>query len=337
MKDFELPDELAAIEPPEAHGVARDQVRLLVASRTGVTHAHFAGLATFLRAGDLVVVNTSATLAAAVDGRRGDGRPVTVHFAAALDNGDWVVELRPTGAATGPLRDVRADDAVTLPNGVRLDLVGARTKRLWRARIRLEGRVEDWLARTGRPIRYAYVTRPWPLADYQTVFARQAGSAEMPSAGRPFTAELVTDLITSGISVAPITLHAGVSSPEIGEPPQPERFSVPPATAALVNLTRESGGRVVAVGTTVTRALESTADRRGGVLAARGWTDLVLGRGHPARVVDGLITGWHAPGASHLDLLEAVAGPALVDVAYTEALRERYQWHEFGDSCLLLA
>ena len=334
--DFELPDELAAIEPPEAHGVPRDQVRLLVASRTEVTHARFADLPTFLSPGDLVVVNTSATLAAAVDGRRDGGRPVTVHFATALDDGNWVVELRPTGAATGPLRDVHVDEIVTLPHGVRLAVVEARTERLWSARIQLEGRVEDWLARTGRPIRYAYMAGPWPLADYQTVFARDSGSAEMPSAGRPFTDELVTGLITSGISVAPITLHAGVSSPEIGEEPQAERCSVPAATAALVNLTRAQGGRVVAVGTTVTRALESAADRHGRVRAARGWTDLVLGRGRPARVVDGLITGWHAPGASHLELLQAVAGPLLVDAAYREALRERYLWHEFGDSCLLL-
>jgi S-adenosylmethionine:tRNA ribosyltransferase-isomerase len=175
-----------------------------------------------------------------------------------------------------------------------------------------------------------------PLAEYQTVFARTPGSAEMPSAGRPFTRKLVTDLVTRGIGIAPIELHTGVSSQDPGEPPQPERFTVPATTARAVNTTRAWGSRVVAVGTTVTRALESAVDSVGVVRATRGWTDLVLGPQRPAQAVSGLVTGWHAPGASHLQLLEAVAGPQLVDRAYAEALRARYLWHEFGDSCLLL-
>jgi S-adenosylmethionine:tRNA ribosyltransferase-isomerase len=138
------------------------------------------------------------------------------------------------------------------------------------------------------------------------------------------------------VVVAPITLHTGVSSQEDGEPPLAEPFRVPEPTARLVNMTRASGGRVVAVGTTVTRALETAAAEDGTVRARCGWTDLVLGPDRPARVVTGLVTGWHAPGASHLQLLHAVAGPEIVERAYAEALRERYQWHEFGDSCLLL-
>jgi S-adenosylmethionine:tRNA ribosyltransferase-isomerase len=168
------------------------------------------------------------------------------------------------------------------------------------------------------------------------VFAREPGSAEMPSAGRPFTARLVTDLASRGITVAPVVLHTGVSSLEATDPPLPERFRVPAATARLVAQTRRWGGRVVAVGTTVTRALETVARPDGTVVPGQGWTDLVLHRDRPARVVDGLITGWHAPGASHLLLLEAVAGPELVERAYREALRGSYRWHEFGDSCLLL-
>jgi S-adenosylmethionine:tRNA ribosyltransferase-isomerase len=202
--------------------------------------------------------------------------------------------------------------------------------------VAVEGGVVPYLHRVGRPIRYAYVPRPHPLGAYQTVFAHVPGSAEMPSAGRPFTAEIVTELVTRGVLVAPLTLHTGVSSPEQGEPPQPERFDVPSSTAALVNHVRRSGGRVVAVGTTVTRALEAAAAENGTVHATSGWTDLVLGPQRPARVVTGLITGWHAPGASHLQLLQAVAGADLVARAYADALRERYRWHEFGDSCLLL-
>jgi S-adenosylmethionine:tRNA ribosyltransferase-isomerase len=208
--------------------------------------------------------------------------------------------------------------------------------RLWRARARIDGGVTAFLARHGRPIRYAYVPRPWPLADYQTVFAREPGSAEMPSAGRPFTGQVVTELVTRGVGLAPVVLHTGVSSQEPGEPPQPERFRVPEATARLVNFTRQAGGRVIAVGTTVTRALESVAGQDGSVRAGHGWTDLVLGPGRPARAVTGLVTGWHAPGASHLALLTAVAGTDLVERAYHEAVRSGYRWHEFGDSCLLL-
>src|SRR5205823_9431625 len=175
-----------------------------------------------------------------------------------------------------------------------------------------------------------------PLAAYQSVFARSPGSAEMPSAGRPFTPELVTDLVVAGVVIAPITLHAGVASLEAGEPPLPERFTVPEPTAQLVNLTRAEGRRVVAVGTTCTRALESAADAGGTVRPRHGWTDLVLGTGHPARIVNGLVTGWHDPEASHLALLEAVAGKELVRAAYLEAEKAGYLWHEFGDSCLLL-
>jgi S-adenosylmethionine:tRNA ribosyltransferase-isomerase len=200
----------------------------------------------------------------------------------------------------------------------------------------IEGDVTSYLGRHGRPIRYGYVPRSWPLSSYQTVFARRPGSAEMASAARPFSTALVTALVSAGFAIAPITLHAGVSSAEPGEPPVAEQFDVPPATARLVNLTRASGGRVVAVGTTATRALESAADSDGIVRAARGWTDLVLGPDRPPRVVDGLITGWHDAGASHLLLLEAVAGPALVAAAYREAIGNGYLWHEFGDSALLL-
>ncbi len=333
--DFLLPSELEASAPPQR----RDDVRLLVADATGIRHERFTGFARFLDPGDLLVVNTSATLAAAVAGQRRDGRPVTVHFSTALDDGSWVVEVRPAGRADGPVRDVAAGERIRLVGGVVLTIRAPRPlhqSRLWRAEVAVEGDVGRYLARAGRPIRYAYVPQAYPLREYQTVFATDPGSAEMPSAGRPFTDRIVTELAVRGIAVAPITLHTGVSSAEDGEPPQPERFSVSASTARLANLTREADGRVVAVGTTVTRALESATDERGRVQPSAGWTELVLGPQRPARVVRGLVTGWHAPGASHLQLLQAVAGAELVERAYAEALRERYRWHEFGDSCLLL-
>lgn len=342
---FDRSAESDATEPPEAHGVARDAVRLLVAQPSRISHARFADLGDYLRPGDLLVVNNSLTLPAAVDGFRA-GNGIAVHFSTARAENVWVVELRPAKNATGHLPDVRPGERVDLPAGAALvvgssyPVPGVDGTRLWTARVLVEGpegSVMSYLLRHGRPIRYSHVPRQWPLSYYQTVFGRRPGSAEMPSAARPFSTDLVTALVASGIAVVPITLHAGVSSAKPGEPPVPEPFDVPAATAGIVNLTRASGGRVVAVGTTVTRALESVVNDDGVVRPGAGWTDLVLGPDRPARVVDGLITGWHDAGASHLLLLEAVAGPELVALAYREAVTHNYLWHEFGDSALLLS
>ncbi|MBW3663446.1 MAG: S-adenosylmethionine:tRNA ribosyltransferase-isomerase [Actinobacteria bacterium] len=332
-----------ATEPPEARGRSRDDVRLLVAREHRITHARFRDLALHLEPGDLVVVNTSATLPAALDGTRQDGAPVTVHVATRLDaRGEWIVELRrPDG--TGPQLDGRPGEVIGLPGGARAELLtpwdamaSRRGPRLWRARVTGVDDAVPYLHAYGQPITYGYLEGRWPLAAYQPLFARRPGSAEMASAGRPFTTPVVVDLIAAGTTIAPVTLHAGVSSLEAGEGPQPERFEVPEHTAALVEHTRRRGRRVVAVGTTVVRALESAIDRDGRVRARSGWTDLVLGPHRLAAVVTGLVTGWHDRGSSHLDLLQAVAGRELVEAAYHAAGRAGYRWHEFGDSCLLL-
>ncbi|MEV0028215.1 S-adenosylmethionine:tRNA ribosyltransferase-isomerase [Nocardia sp. NPDC050793] len=335
VRSFELPDQRNADSPPEARGLARDEVRLLVAGDR-LTHARFRELSRYLRPGDLVVVNNSATTSAAVDAALAD-LPITLHFATWLDDGGWVVEARTRERTPLPDRELRAGAVLEFPDGAHATLrepwlPGAR--RLWIADVTVDPRV--LMRAHGRPITYSYVPRRWSPSYYTTVFGRIPGSAEMPSAARPFTQDAVLDLVTSGVSLAPVTLHTGVSSPEAGEPPSPERFAVPAATARLVNDTKGAGGRVVAVGTTVTRALESAADEDGRMRPASGWTELVLGADRPARVVDGLITGWHAPGASHLDLLVAVAGETTVRRAYAEALDTGYLWHEFGDSALLL-
>jgi S-adenosylmethionine:tRNA ribosyltransferase-isomerase len=211
-------------------------------------------------------------------------------------------------------------------------------RRLWFASLSLpEGEpLLAWLARVGQPIRYSYAGGAWPLSAYQSVYGSEPGSAEMPSAGRPFTTDVLTRLIARGVRIAPLVLHTGVSSLELGESPYPERYSVPLATAQLVNSTRHDGGRVVAVGTTVVRALETVADEHGDVHPGSGWTELVVTPARGVRVVSGLVTGWHPPRASHLLLLEAVAGRPLLEEAYREAVSAEYRWHEFGDSHLLL-
>ncbi|HZB97100.1 MAG TPA: S-adenosylmethionine:tRNA ribosyltransferase-isomerase [Candidatus Sulfotelmatobacter sp.] len=343
---FTVPEELSAASPPESRGLSRDDVRLLVASAESTEHVRFRDIARFLVPGDLLVVNTSATLPAAVDGVasdvEGERRPVVVHFSTALDEATWLVELRSAPAGSAPLLDGVLGPVVELAGGGRLKLLEgheglARPQRVRRARVDVpDDSVEAFLARTGRPIRYGHVRDSWPLAAYQTVFAREPGSAEMPSAARPFTAPLVVELISGGTIFAPVVLHTGVSSLESDEPPLAERFRVPAVTARLVNLTKRAGGRVIAVGTTATRALESAVGADGSVRSREGWTDLVLGPERPARVVDGLVTGLHEPSSSHLLLLEAVAGSELVQRVYDAAVEQRYLWHEFGDACLLL-
>jgi S-adenosylmethionine:tRNA ribosyltransferase-isomerase len=330
-----------APRPAEARGLARDEVRLLVATPDGLSHGRFRDLPEHLRAGDVLVVNTSATVAAEVDADL-DGSPVVLHVAHRLDDADRVVELRTAPDASRALLDARGGDVLRVGD-VRLVLrepwpgpASSPTgsgNRLWRASVR--GDLDRQLDRNGRPIAYGYLDRRYPLADYQTVFGTRPGSAEMASAGRPFTHELVTRLVTAGVQVAPVTLHTGVSSQEVGEAPGPEWFEVTPTSARTINQARADGGRVVAVGTTATRAVES-AVRGTSVVAGRGWTDRVVTPGAPPRVVDGLVTGWHDPMASHLLLVEAVAGARLTQAAYDAAVAEGYLWHEFGDSALLL-
>ncbi|MQY33440.1 S-adenosylmethionine:tRNA ribosyltransferase-isomerase [Streptomyces sp. RB17] len=345
MRTFvRVPEGLSARVPVEQRGpgLGRDAVRLLVSRGTEVTHHGFRELPLLLRAGDLLVVNTSPTLAAAVDGRVGHAR-VVVHFSTRGDDGRWAVELRePDGRGTTRARTgTRADTEVVLPGTGRLVLeepVSPRGERLWWARS--DGDVLTMLRVHGRPIRYSYTEHDQPLSVYQTVFALPSpdgsGSAEMPSAARPFTAGLVAELVSRGVQFAPVTLHTGVASAEAHEPPYPERFAVPEASARLINAVRASGGRVVAVGTTAVRAVESAAGPDGVVRAAEGWTDLVVTPERGVRVVDGLLTGLHEPEASHLLMLEAVAGQATVDRAYEEALSGLYLWHEFGDVHLIL-
>ncbi|MGW1731589.1 S-adenosylmethionine:tRNA ribosyltransferase-isomerase [Streptomyces sp. NPDC001999] len=348
LEALRVPAELSARVPAEQRGAGRDDVRLLVSRGQEVSHHAFRELPGQLRAGDVLVVNTSPTLPAAVNGRVGGAR-VVVHFSTRGEDGRWAVELRrPDGTGTTvPRRGGPAGAVVRLPGGSQLVLeeplsgagppaatVGAR---LWWARVPVE--LPGLLRRYGRPIRYGYTERDQPLSAYQTVFAVDSdgsGSAEMPSAARPFTTGLVAALVSRGVQFAPLTLHTGVASAETHEPPYPERFAVPRATAWLVNAARAGGGKVIAVGTTAVRALESSAGPDGVVRAAAGWTDLVVTPQRGVRAVDGLLTGLHEPEASHLLMLEAVAGRAALQCAYAEALRHRYLWHEFGDVHLLL-
>ncbi len=334
---FELPPALEAHEPPPA----RDAVKLLIASRAerSIEHARFLDLPDVLRAGDLLVINVSATLPAAVPGTRAGGQAVRVHVssrAPGLDSRWRVVELR-TADGARPL-PARTGEHIALADGAQLRLAApfASSARLMLARFHGAESVESHLGRHGEPIRYGHASGRWPLDAYQNVYATTPGSAEMPSAGRPFSPELIVRLAAKGVLVAPLLLHAGVSSPERHEPPFPEYYEVPAATARLAGVVRAGGGRVIAVGTTVVRALESVSAPDGSVRPGSGWTSLVITPGRGLWAVDGLITGWHEPQASHLLMLEAAAGPELLTRSYQAALECRYLWHEFGDSHLIL-
>ena len=318
--DFELPRELEAREPAELRGDGRDDVRLMVTRRDddSIVHAHFRELPRFLRVGDLVVLNATATLPAAVE---------NLHFSTALPGGLVVVEPR-GGQAIPPV----------LPGGAQITLLAPYrdSSRLWIARLDGVADLRTYLSRYGRPIAYSYVDRRFPLDAYQTVYAEEPGSAEMPSAGRAFTRQLLVCLRRRGVRLAKLVLHAGVASLESHERPYDEMYEVPLRTAEEVRRAKERGGRVVAIGTTVVRALESSVDRAGRVIASRGWTDLVITPERGLRVVDALLTGFHEPRATHLAMLEALAGRAHVRKAYDAALESKYLWHEFGDLHLIL-
>jgi len=338
---FVLDPEHEAHQPPEAAGGRRDRVRLLVSEGDAApVHGRFDALGELLRAGDLVVVNTSATVPGAVDARLPDGDPVVVHFSGELPGGALLVEVRqPAQGSTVP----RVVDAP-----VEIDLLGlgqvqlharfADSRRLWLASATFDSDTPllGFLAAHGRPIRYRHVPREWPIEAYQTVFAREPGSVEMPSAARPFSTELVTDLVARGVGVAPLVLHTGVSSLEGEERPYPERYQVPRATASAIDATRQNGGRVIAIGTTVVRALATVTDDRGTVHPGQGWTDLMVTADTPVRSVDGLLTGWHEPESTHLMMLESFADRDVLGAAYDAALHGGYLWHEFGDSHLIL-
>jgi S-adenosylmethionine:tRNA ribosyltransferase-isomerase len=326
-----------ALRAPQGREDAERHTALLVASRASgaLVHARFDQLGQYLAEGDLLVVNTSATLPAAVPARL-EGLDLELHLSTPAERGGWVVELRTTDLL--PFRSPPIGARLELPGGARATLLAPYrgSDRLSTADLRLGAHLEDYLARHGRPIRYRHAVDERPIDDYQTVFARDPGSAEMPSAGRPFTAGLVTELVTRGVLIAPLTLHAGVSSLDRGEAPYPERYRVPEATARLVNAVHSWGGRVIAVGTTVVRALETVAAPGGAVEPGEGWTDLIVSRARGLRAVDGLVTGWHEPESSHLELLEAAAGPQLLERSYRVARGHGYLWHEFGDSHLIL-
>lgn len=344
---FQLPDELSAKEPPERRGIARDQVRLMAIDRSTrtVIHTRFDQIASFLHTGDLLVFNASRTLPAALSGRLPQtSQAVEVRLAERLSDNSWLALLlwrQGHPVDDGYFGGMIIDFGEGLTG--RLLERDDRVPRLWKLSFSESGtRLLDLIYRLGQPIRYNYLSAPWHLDFYQTVYAAEPGSAEMPSAGRPFTWRLLFALQRAGIGTAYVTLHTGLSSYMDDDLDRKrlaseEEYFIPESTAEKIKRARESGRRVVAVGTTVVRALESIAAITGGeVRAYHGYTRLHVTAAHRLCIVDGLLTGLHEPQASHLELLCAFLPADVISGAYEEAIRRNYLWHEFGDVNLIL-
>ncbi len=335
---FELPPELNASAPPERRGLRRDQVRLMTLDRaTGQTmHTQFDRLADYLLPGDVLVLNNSRTLPAVLPASGPDGLPVEIRLAHRLGGGEWRALL----VSPAP---IRAETLLLLPEGLSATVTfHSELEPLSVIRFSREGSaLYDTLYRIGQPVRYEYIHEPWDLDYYQTVFASVPGSVEMPSAGRSFTWELLMRLRRKGVAVTFLSLHAGLSyflDDKWFKDPRytPEEYHIPAETAAAIAGAKGRGGRVIAVGTTVVRTLETSALHTGEVQPGSGWADIFIDGSFPLRVVDGLLTGLHEPEASHLDLLSAFVEPTLLRSAYAEAVAMGYLWHEFGDMNLIL-
>ena len=334
---FDRPTDLFASQPPEFRGYTRDHVRLMVSHPEGNnTHHAFTDLPKLLKPGDLLVVNESATLPASLPATSRLGN-VRLNLSTRFADDLWIAEPRWSPAGPGPL---------PLEEGESLQIGDATAKllkpypgipRLWLTRFNTSAAV--LMALYGEPIHYSYAPL-YPMEVYQTLFSSFPGSAEMPSAARPFTTLVRDMLFAHGIGITGIVLHTGVSSLEIEaeavelQAVYPEPFHVSTATANAVNATHCRGGRVVAVGTTVVRALETawTGDM---VRPCTGSTSLYVHPGVGVHAIDGLLTGLHDPVTSHLAMLSAIAGIQRVKEAYKEAVENRYLWHEFGDSHLI--
>src|SRR6266542_5586722 len=342
---FTLPPELAAEEPPERRGIARDEVRLMVIDRASghIEHTRFDHFGEFLRAGDLLVFNSSRTLPASLSGCVEQGPCIEIRLAEHLPDDSWLALLLcqrgdPFSCGLRPEMQVDLGQGLTATVHERDEQI----PRLWKLSFSKRGsELINAFYRVGRPVRYEYVSAPWGLDYYQTVYAREPGSAEMPSAGRAFTWKLLFELRRGGIEMAYIILHTSLSSYlddelDAQHLASEEEYFVSSSAAEKINRSHERGGRVIAVGTTVVRTLESAADATGIIQPGHRYTRLRITARHVLKAVDGLLTGLHEPEASHLDLLTAFLPAETIRSAYEEAVERNYLWHEFGDLNLIL-
>lgn len=341
--EFDLPENLACPEPTEERNITRDEVRLLVTAGPGeIHHTTFNKLYRNLEAGDVLVVNTSATVASALTIPLPGGRKGKLHFSNKLNDNEWLIEIREvTGDKTKRWKEGLPGMRFNLSEGSRIDLKRRFYKdkqllNLWVAELQTSLPEKNYLSKYAQPINYENLNKNYPLEYYQTYFSFHPGSAEMPSASRGFTQSLVEKILEKGVVFAPVLLHTGISSLEVNETPYPEYMEIDPVTSAIINAAKSTGRKIIAAGTTAVRAIESAADNEGIVRPYRGNTELFIDADYKMKVVDGLLTGFHEPRASHLYMLQSIAGFEHVEKAYQVAIESGYYWHQFGDLHLLL-
>lgn len=340
---FELPEQLACPEPTEQRNIKRDEVRLLVTTGNGsVEHTSFDQIDRYLQGGDVLVVNTSATRASALPVLLPHNRTGVIHVSTKINSHKWLIEIRAIlDNKTICWKEGQQGMVFQLPDKATFTLQNRFYKDgelldLWAAEFESKQTLETYLEKHARPIQYNKLNKQYPLSYYQTSFSFHPGSAEMPSAGRAFTPELIETLLKKGIVFAPVLLHTGVSSLEENESPYPEYMEIDPLSAAIINTAKGQGRRVVAVGTTMVRAVESATNEEGIIVPYRGNTDLFIDDSYSMKIVDALLTGFHEPKASHLNMLQAIAGFEHMDRAYRVAIEANYFWHQFGDLHLIL-
>ena len=340
---FDLPQSLACPQPTEERNLARDKVRLLVTTNQGqIEHSTFDHLPSFLKKGDVLVVNTSATIPAALPVALPGGKQGKLHISTKLGNRRWLIEIREiTGNKTVRWHEGKEEMFFLLPSGAGVQLKQRfykdnRLLHLWVAEFNILQPMQAYLSENARPIQYEKLDHRYPLAYYQTFFSFHPGSSEMPSAGRGFTTRLIEGLLKKEITLVPIMLHTGVSSLEENESPYPEYMEIDPVSAATINLAKKQQRRIIAVGTTAVRAIETAADDDGRVHPYQGNTELFIDGSYRMKIVNGLLTGFHEPRASHLNMLQSVGGYEHISNAYSEAIKAGYYWHQFGDLHLIL-
>lgn len=342
--NFDLPQQLSCPLPSEERGLARDDARLLVTADDGlfIKHTTFQFLDEFLEAGDVLVVNTSATRPAALPILLPFHKKGMLHLSNQIEEGKWLVEIREIqGEKTIRWKGGQEGMTFNLPNGARVTLKkrfyeNRKLLDLWIVVLNVKDNLDNYLKQYAHAIKYEKINDRYPMSYYQTFFSFEPGSSEMPSAARGFTRPLVDRLLKKGIQFAPILLHTGVSSLEEDEMPYPEYMEISPVSASIINSAKRQGKRIIAVGTTAIRAVESAANQAGLVQAYHGNTSLFIDQDYQPRIADGLLTGFHEPRASHLHMLQALASFQHVEIAYEEAIKHQYFWHVFGDLHLIL-
>jgi S-adenosylmethionine:tRNA ribosyltransferase-isomerase len=340
---FDLPQHLACPKPTEERNLERDEVRLLVTTNSGqIEHSTFNHLPSFLQKDDVLVVNTSATVPAALPILLPGEKKGRLHLSTRLNNKKWLVEIREiTGNKTIRWYEGEERMIFQLPSGANVTLEQRFYKNsqwldLWVADFNINQSMQSYLSKNALSIQYDKLDRQYPLSYYQTFFSFHPGSSEMPSAGRGFTSNLIDRLLKSGVTLAPIMLHTGVSSLEENETPYPEYMEIDPVTASIINTAKNQGRRIIAIGTTAIRAIETAVNNEGIVTPFRGNTELFIDENYTMKIADGLLTGFHEPKASHLNMLQSIGGFERINIAYKEAIKAGYYWHQFGDLHLIL-